>query len=33
MAGGWFFKVKLADAAQLGGLMDSTAYDTLLKGL
>jgi len=30
---GWFFKVKLADAAQLDALMDSTAYDTLLKGL
>ena len=33
MAGGWFFKVKLADPAQLGALMDSTAYDTLLQGL
>ena len=33
MAGGWFFKVKLADTAQLGALMDSTAYDTLLQGL
>ena len=30
---GWFFKVKLADAAQLDALMDSTSYDDLLKGL
>ena len=28
---GWFFKVKLADAAELDGLMDSTAYDDLVK--
>lgn len=28
---GWFFKVKLANAAELDGLMDSTAYDELLK--
>ena len=27
------FKVKLADAAQLDALMDSTSYDDLLKGL
>ena len=33
MACGWFFKVKLADPAQLDALMDSTAYDTLLQGL
>ena len=32
-ASGWFFKVKLADAAQLDALMDSTSYDDLLKGL
>ena len=24
---GWFFKLKLADKAQLAGLMDRTAYD------
>lgn len=30
---GWFFKVKLADASQLDPLMDSTAYDELLKSL
>jgi glycine cleavage system H protein len=30
---GWFFKVKLADTAQLDALMDSTSYDDLLKGL
>jgi glycine cleavage system H protein len=23
---GWFFKVKLADAQELAGLMDATAY-------
>ena len=28
---GWFFKVKLSDAAELDGLMDSTAYDDLVK--
>jgi glycine cleavage system H protein len=28
---GWFFKVKLANAAELDALMDSTAYDELLK--
>ena len=27
---GWFFKVKLSDAAELDGLMDSTAYDALV---
>lgn len=30
---GWFFKVKLSNPAQLDGLMDSTAYDALLKTL
>jgi glycine cleavage system H protein len=30
---GWFFKVKLANPAQLDGLMDATAYDALLKTL
>lgn len=33
MGNGWFFKVKLADAAQLDGLLSSTAYDDLLKTL
>lgn len=28
---GWFFKVKLNNAAELDGLMDSTAYDELVK--
>lgn len=26
MGAGWFFKVKLSDASQLGALMDETAY-------
>ena len=26
LGAGWFFKVKLSDAAQLAGLMDETAY-------
>ena len=30
---GWFFKVKLSNPAQLDALMDSTAYDALLKAL
>jgi len=30
---GWFFKVKLSNASQLDALMDSTAYDALLKTL
>jgi glycine cleavage system H protein len=28
---GWFFKVKLANPAELDALMDSTAYDELVK--
>ena len=28
---GWFFKVKLSNAAELDALMDATAYDDLLK--
>ena len=28
---GWFFKVKLSNAAELDGLMDGTAYDELVK--
>ncbi len=27
LGAGWFFKVKLADAGQLAGLMDETAYN------
>ncbi|SFN39012.1 glycine cleavage system protein GcvH [Variovorax sp. OV329] len=27
MAGGWFFKIKLADASQLDPLMDATSYE------
>ncbi|MCY4744269.1 glycine cleavage system protein GcvH [Pelomonas sp. UHG3] len=30
---GWFFKVRLSNPAQLDALMDSTAYDALLKSL
>ena len=30
---GWFFKVKLSNPGQLDALMDSTAYDALLKTL
>ncbi len=30
---GWFFKVKLADAAELSKLMDRAAYDAYLKTL
>ena len=28
---GWLFKLKLADPAQLDGLLDQTAYDALIK--
>lgn len=28
---GWFFKIKLADTGELSALMDSAAYDELLK--
>ncbi len=31
LAAGWFFKVKLSQPAELDALMDSTAYDELLK--
>jgi glycine cleavage system H protein len=27
LAGGWFFKVKLSDAAQIDALMDATSYE------
>ena len=30
---GWFFKIRLADSADLGRLLDQTAYDALLKTL
>ena len=30
---GWFIKVKLADPAELDGLMDETAYKSLIEGL
>jgi len=33
MGNGWFFKVKVADAAQLDALLSTTAYDELLKSL
>ena len=31
MGAGWFFKVKLANPAELDALMNKTAYDDLLK--
>lgn len=33
MEAGWFFKVKLSNPSELDGLMDSAAYDDLLKRL
>jgi len=30
---GWFFKLKLADTAELEGLMDETAYKAFVAGL
>ena len=33
MGKGWFFKMKLADKAELEGLMDQAAYDAFVKGL
>jgi len=30
---GWFFKVKLANKAELDGLMDEAAYNEFVKGL
>jgi glycine cleavage system H protein len=30
---GWFFKIRLADKAELDGLMDQAAYDAFVKGL
>lgn len=31
--GGWLVRIKLADASELGGLMDRAAYDAFVKGL
>ena len=31
LVSGWFFKVRLADPAEIGGLMDQAAYDALVK--
>ena len=31
LAAGWFFKVKLSKPAEIDALMDSTAYDELVK--
>jgi glycine cleavage system H protein len=33
MGKGWFFKIKLADKADLAGLMDQAAYDAFVKSL
>ena len=33
LGAGWFFKVKLANTAELDGLMDATAYDALVQSL
>lgn len=33
MGKGWFFKLRIADKAQLDGLMDEAAYDTFVKNL
>ena len=30
---GWFFKIRIANPAQLDGLMDKAAYQTYLEGL
>ena len=30
---GWFFRLRLADAAELDGLMDRAAYDAFVAGL
>ena len=31
LASGWFFRIRLADPAEVGALMDQAAYDSLLK--
>jgi len=33
MGKGWIFKIKLANTADLDGLMDQAAYDAFVKGL
>jgi glycine cleavage system H protein len=33
LGAGWFFKLQLADPAQLGNLMDEAAYKTYVEGL
>src|SRR5919109_436047 len=33
MGKGWFFKLRLADKSELGGLMDEAAYAAFVKGL
>ncbi len=33
LASGWFFKVRLANPAELDDLLDATGYDDLLKSL
>jgi glycine cleavage system H protein len=33
MGKGWFFKIKLANKAELDGLMDQAAYDAFVKSL
>ena len=33
MGKGWFFKLRIADRAQLDGLMDEAAYDAFVKKL
>jgi glycine cleavage system H protein len=31
--GGWFFKLRIANAGELDGLMDQAAYDAFVEGL
>jgi len=31
LGAGWFFRMRLADASQLAGLLDQAAYDSLLQ--
>lgn len=33
MGKGWFFKIRIADKAQIDGLMDEAAYDSFVKSL
>lgn len=33
MDGGWFFKIKIADAGELDDMMDETAYAEFIEGL